>query len=36
MNPKTIRTGVRVLVLGAGAYILMGVAYVACIVAACW
>lgn len=36
MTFKRVRTGVRILAVGAVAYVAMGVAYVACVVVACW
>lgn len=36
MTFKRVRTGVRILALGAVAYLLMGVAYVVIVIAANW
>lgn len=36
MKPNHIRTGVRLIAWGAASYAALSVAYVACVVAACW
>lgn len=36
MKSKHVRTGVRLLALGAAAYLLMGVAYVGIVIAVNW